>query len=584
MKIKKIFILVFVLFCYSCSLLYSAPLRNFPINLTQPNGTIINCFVSGDEYFNWIHDADGYPILLDQVSGYYTYALQENDQFISTKFIVGVNNPKESGLKNVIDFSKINIEKRRSLFSANKSTEGKTPVVGTLNNLVVFIRFSDEGEFNQPISYYDSMFNNITENTNSMVNYFDEVSYNKLFVSSTFYPTTTSNVLSYQDSHPRAYYQPSTGSGSIGYNNDNEHTQREHLLLKNAVNYIASSVPASLNIDGDNDGYVDNIVFIVSGSPTGWSSLLWAHRWSLYSQTAYINGKRVYTYDFQLKNDLAVDAVGVLCHEMFHSLGAPDLYHYTDNGISPVGNWDIMENNLNPPQHMGAHMKFKYGEWIDAIPTISSDGEYTLNSLSSATNNCYKIASPKSINEYFVIEYRKKTSIFESSLPGEGLLVYRIDKRYNGNVNGPPDEVYLFRPNGTSTVNGLLNSANFSSDVNRTFINSSSNPAALLANGTPGGVNIYDIGYAQNTITFKVHIDNSLLTIYPNGGEKLNTGDTVAVNWENFGSTTNYKLEYSIDNGINWEIIADNISSGLKTLIGLFLILLHFYVKLDCQA
>jgi M6 family metalloprotease-like protein len=73
---------------------------------------------------------------------------------------------------------------------------------------------------------------------------------------------------------------------------------------------------------------------------------------------------------------------------MFHSLGAPDLYHYSYDGLQPVYTWDVMETNLNPPQHMGAYMKYKYGEWITSIPVITSSGTYTLNPLTSSANNC----------------------------------------------------------------------------------------------------------------------------------------------------------------------------------------------------
>ena len=138
---------------------------------------------------------------------------------------------------------------------------------------------------------------------------------------------------------------------------------------------------------------------------------------------------------------------------MFHVLGAPDLYHYSFAVPQPVGGWDIMENGHG---HMCAYMKWKYGQWISSIPQITTTGSYSLSPLTSATNNCYSIASSRSANEYYVVEYRRGDAPFESSLPGSGLLVYRINrtKEGSGNGNGPPDEVYLYRPDGTTSVNG----------------------------------------------------------------------------------------------------------------------------------
>ena len=61
-----------------------------------------------------------------------------------------------------------------------------------------------------------------------------------------------------------------------------------------------------------------------------------------------------------------------------------------------------------------------------------------------------------------MVEFRRRTGIFESSLPGEGIVVYRINTRVNyGNASGPPDEVYVYRPDGTPTTNGAPKNASF---------------------------------------------------------------------------------------------------------------------------
>ena len=214
-----------------------------------------------------------------------------------------------------------------------------------------------------------------------------------------------------------------------------------------------------------------------------------------------INGKRVYDYNFQLDANLGVS---VLCHEMFHSLGAPDLYRYTDKTINPVGGWDLMATNTNPPQHMGAYMKYKYGKWINSIPTVGASGVYTLNPLSSSTGNCYKILSPYSATEFFVVEYRQKGTLFESKIPGEGLVVYRVNSERNGNANGPPDELYVYRPGGTLSVSGSINSAAFSLDAGRVIIGDATDPACFLSDGSPGGIMISDVGARGDTIVFRL--------------------------------------------------------------------------------
>jgi len=380
-----------------------------------------------------------------------------------------------------------------------------------------------------------------------MYNYFKEVSYNQLEIESSFYPLNQDRIVSYQDSNSRGYFQPYNAITNLdGYNGDAEATKREHTLLKNVINEIKSDIPASLNIDADNDGRVDNVCFIISGYVDGWSDLLWPHMWVLYSHNVQINNKRVWNYNFNFQRDIGN---GVLCHEMFHSLGAPDLYHYeelTSEPISPAGTWDLMDAITDPPQHMSAYLKFRYGKWINSIPEITVSGTYSINPLHISSNNCYKIPSLTSSDEYFVVEYRdKSSSVYENSLPGSGLIVYRInsDKDGQGNSAGPPDEVYVYRPNGNLTNNGNLRFAHFNSNVGRTSINDFTNPSSFLSDGTPGGLNISDIGTPGNTISFHVTIPVQELTI-PSDGTAIYSDSLTSGIWYTIFVEGAYQYHY----------------------------------------
>ena len=524
----------FFLFLFAISItLEGAYLKNVPVKIIQPNGEEIQVFASGDEFYNWLHDKDGFTIIQNPKTGYYVYAIEKDGDLFPSNYAITsdyVVNIAGINYLNITRYLKRSLEKRKKPKElspegspANVDKIRKAPRTGIINNIVIFIRFSDESEFTDSISTYDAMFNDTTAGANSMYNYFKEASYNQLGITTTFYPTATTTVVSYQDSQPRAYYQTyDETTNPIGYQNETERRDREHTLLKNAVDYVTPQIPGSLDVDGDGDGLVDNVCFIIYGSPDGWAELLWPHMWSLYSTYAYINGKRVYTFNFQLQTSLNTSGVGVLCHEMFHSLGAPDLYHYSFDGLYPVYTWGLMEYNSNPPRHMGAYMKYRYGTWISSMPEITSTGTYDLNPLTSSTNNCHKIASPFSITEYFMVEYRRKSGTFENSLPGEGLLVYRINTSKDGlgNRDGPPDEVYIYRPDGTTTVNGVPTSANFSTNVDRTAINDTTNPSSFLSDDSQGGLDISNIGSVNGVISFDVTIFS-----YPELAEALDNYD-----------------------------------------------------------
>jgi hypothetical protein len=169
-------------------------------------------------------------------------------------------------------------------------------------------------------------------------------------------------------------------------------------------------------------------------------------------------------------------------------------------------------------------MKWKYSgnTWITEIPEITSSGTYRLNALTSPSGNCYKIKSPVSESEYFILEYRKKSGSFEISLPGSGLIVSRIISGITGNSSGPPDEIYIFRPGGTTTTNGDYLEAYLNSSSGRSAITNTSNPFSFLQDGTPGGLSISNIREDGGQIVFSVDLSSGLPDV-PDSRESILT-------------------------------------------------------------
>ncbi|MDD4309793.1 MAG: M6 family metalloprotease domain-containing protein, partial [Candidatus Cloacimonetes bacterium] len=522
----------------------------------------IQVYASGDEFHNWLHDEADFSIVKND-EGWYVYAKQDGDSVAPTKYIVGRDNPALNNLKSGVNLSKQRIEAKYARYenTMRDYSNGRSPHSGQFNNIVIFIKFANDPEFSGNIGLYDAMFNATADYANSMKNYFNAASYNQLNVDTSFYPSPNGSIiLSYTDINPRNYYRVYSSSNPIGYDedDDNERTQREMQMLARAVAEVGPQIPANLSIDGDSDGYVDNTCFIIQGAPDGWAELLWPHRWVLYGVTATIHGARVWDFNFQLEYSLYSEGASVLAHEMFHSLGAPDLYRYDDNTITPIGAWDLMANNLNPPQHMSAWMKYRYGQWLPNPTMITESGTYTLHPVaSSSSNNIYRVASWRA-NEYYLLEYRKPAVDYDDNLPGTGLLIYRQDTRYQGNASGPPDELYIYRPGANNTTTpGSLGSAVFSAQTGRTSINESTVPSGFTSNGSPGGLNVYNIGMAGETISFSIKISDVQLTS-PIGGETWFAGSNKNITWKAKSTTGNVTLEYSTNMGQNWILLNSN--------------------------
>lgn len=562
----RVRILLLAMLLLGATSVFSAPFQNVKKILKQPDGTELHCFASGDEFYNRLHDADGFTIVQAE-NGYFVYAtVDARGNVVPTEYVAGITDPKALGLRPDVMISQYDYHKRRQEKTAMmrdvKDTDDEVLNHGVYNNIVVFIKFKGDADMTTSASTMESMFNANGYYDISMNNYFKKATYNQLSMVSHYFPMPEGDkVIAYEDIYPRNYYQPyNPTTNPEGYTNQAE---REFPLLKRAIEFIADYVPDTLNIDRNNDGYIDNVIFVVKGNVGDWSDLLWPHMWSMYGEEAYINGKRVGTFNFQLETSTYF-SVSTLCHEMSHSLGFPDLYHYvsgTDH-LSPSGPWDLMCANANPPQHSSTYMKYKYGTWIDEIPEITEYGTYTIeaNSWEGGRRNCYKIAS-KNPDQFYLLEFRNKNNFFEKGLPSSGLLIYRIDTRYHGcaDYNGYDtfDEVYIFRPGGTPMQNGNINGAAFSKVLERSEFNINTDPYPFLnRNQEDLEFNICNISEVGDRMTFTYcPIDTEIVPA--NLKINVNTNDKVVeLEWDENEFAESYNI-YK-----NGELLTANVTEN----------------------
>jgi M6 family metalloprotease-like protein len=548
----------------------AAYLKNVPQQITQPDGIVIHCFATGDEFHNWLHDSAGFTIIKDRETGYYVYATLSGEELIPSQHIVGTVEPLTVGLRPEMNISAQAWTAKRADFeqisppTPTHKANGKNE--GHINNIVFFIRFTDDTiGYTKTFSFMSDMCNDSTsDESNSMYNYYRTVSYGKLYITTHFFPAPDGEiVLSYQDSMPRNYFRPWSSDNPTGYMDNGSARAREQALLKRAVRFLRDSIPSTLDLDFNNDGRVDNVTFVVTGSPDGWSNLLWPHRSWLFSDLEYpgfgdtvmINGKRVFDYNLQIEN---YSYPGVVVHEMMHTLGAPDLYrYYYGKSVDPVGRWDLMAStDYSKPQGLSAYMKYKYGGWIDDIPEITEPGTYTLYPANgdSPEKTAYIIRPQPFSEEYIVLEYRNTNSnTFEESLSGSGILIYRIYEQFyvqgNASYDGISifDEVYLFRSGGTDIEkNGNLALAHFGNFgvFKRTSFGPLTNPSPFYHNGAPmENILITDISTVGDSMQFTFGL--------PKDTVMLDKNEII------FGCEAGLESQIAVKSYTTWKVVGD---------------------------
>lgn len=415
-------------------------------------------------------------------------------------------------------------------------------------NVVCFVKFADQQDqqWDNDFDYYDKLFNDRSDNANSVANYFHDMSYGRMDWESSIIRTE------YVDSHNRAYFLPKSDSNPEGYSNlDMMFDTRIRTLIKDMCAYVDRHIPEDVVVDANNDGMVDNMVIIICGnSDISASRMLWPANNTNSNSAVTINGKTVHNYlkvfdganGYKSLSPVKLNT-GVLCHEMTHTLNAFDLYARSDSKLTPIGVWDLMSDNGTVPQSMSAYTRMTYGKnfgnWIDdsEVTDVTTDGDYALNPLNSPTqeNTVIRIRPDANSKEYFLLEYRDRNDTWDKQLPKGGLLVYKATSGYQGNIGADNKyELYVFRPSGSTTKNGTLRFAPLGPETDRTsfgatgdsdypfYENGDRAPFSISDVRTDNGKIKFHLSFASSGIGKITAPENQENTIYTIDGLRIN--------------------------------------------------------------
>jgi M6 family metalloprotease-like protein len=411
-----------------------------PIGIELPDGRRIELWMRGSAQNLWLVDDRGFAVLPGERCFVYA-SLDGSGALHPTTHCVGSADPSDLGLepnpavrRGLLRGSGDDVRFRAMNAPAQPAGRIAVDTMGTVDNLVLLLRFSNHGPGGQNRALpsqadFEVIMNQVGGDpvlapTGSVRDYYLEASYGLLSIDS-----TVTGWLDVPDSE--TYY----ANGNSGL------TSRTWELITDGLN-LADPLIDFTQFDQDADGWVDAITFLHSGYGAEWGgndqygtsyvNRMWSHKWSIPTWTS-AEGVRVSDYNISPglwgTTGSAPGRIGVVCHELGHFFGLPDLYD-TDGTSEGIGNWCLMaagswgfSGSQQHPSHMSAWAKMKLG-WLSPDPILP--GMQTAPRVET-NPSVLRVDSGYPPGEYLLIENRQRHG-FDLQLAQPGLLVWHVDE------------------------------------------------------------------------------------------------------------------------------------------------------------
>ncbi|MCL1946293.1 MAG: M6 family metalloprotease domain-containing protein [Chitinivibrionia bacterium] len=411
----------------------------YPIDIEQPDGSIITVKLRGDEWINWRTTLDDYTMLVNG-DGELEYAILDEYGDLQLSGIRAKNERERTQeeikflqkLPRNLRFSDSQINVLRQISAIREDTQEEiksAPIQGTIRVPVILVAFRDK-QFTRTKAQFESLFNQISYTDNgripgSLNDYFYLNSYGKFDLQvDVFGPYTLPNPISYYDHN---------GNGGNGAG---ARMARAAVLAAIADGCSFANYP-----DPANGAYAiaAHIIFAGYGQEAGAAknTAIWSHASSF--QTITNNTKRMNRYSCtpELRNNSGsqITGIGVIAHELGHSvLGLPDFYdaNYDTTGtavdldawcLMATGNWN---GRGDIPAFLSAEPRVTVG-WA-ASTELESPQDVTLPDPNEVELGVVYRINTATKNEYFLLENRQRAGWEDGSIPASGMLIYHVDK------------------------------------------------------------------------------------------------------------------------------------------------------------
>ncbi len=524
----------------------AAPVWGDVVSVRQPDGTLHQVRVWGDEFYQVVESLDGYTLVRDEDTGVVCYADVSFDgtRLMSTGVALQATYPGGVGLvpHMRIDDDAANAERdaQRARFAEGMSQAAQglqfgpndpmfAPTTGSVLGLTLLVDFSDEvgTVASAEIDNYLNMTSySGNSNNGSVYDYFFDVSDGMLSYANNVTATY------YRASNPKSYYDDGNPVG----NKVLELVQEALMALETAGHDFSQ-------YDADGDNVIDAINVFYAGNRTAFATGLWPHSWVLQAPYTF-SADGVTALQYQVTDIGAGLTLGTFCHENGHMLmDWPDLYD-ANGGSAGIGDYCLMgtlaasATDTNPPEP-SAYLKELAG-WATVTSLTSSQSGL---SVPAGTNTFYKYVNPDDSNEFFIFENRRKTAR-DAAIPDEGLAVWHIDlnvadncanclsnrtaaMHYQASLEQADGSFHLENNTNAGDTADLYHSGGV------TTFDDSTTPNSDWWDGTESNVSVSNVSVAGASVTFDfdngsgVGIDLDIATI---SGQQAGTPFSVTVN------------------------------------------------------
>ncbi len=441
---------------------YAVQASPVPFEFRQSDGYVVTLRMMGDEYVRWAETPDHYTLLRNS-AGYWEYAVRAVNGDLTTSGMLA----HDAGERDLPEISLLSRTEKNLRYSRQQAgylrSMGKQRQPGAttgfnhtgVNNLLVILVGYTDLAFSKTQTDFNNLMNQAGYNagnaTGSVRDVYLENSYGQFTLNTTV-------VGPYTAAHDMAYYGTNTPWDDY----------RAGELITEAV-YLADPAVNYADFDNDNDGAVDGIYVIYAGygeEAGGGADAIWAH--AGYISPVTLDGRSIARYacscELRGNSGTTITAIGVICHEFGHSLGAPDYYDtdYSTNGqYDGTGSWDLMaggswNNGGDTPAQHNAYTKSKVYLWITAT-VVSSNADITLRDIVYYPDVIQ--VNTTTPGEYYLCENKQLTG-FNAYCPGHGMLIYHVDGDYIASntysINAGPHQGMYPMSAGSSTANGIM--------------------------------------------------------------------------------------------------------------------------------